>query len=199
MDQTDEHLMRRLSRGDESALGELMKRWQGPVWCFIDRMCGALGCTDDVHQDLWMRLFLYRRQYRPLMLFRSYLFAIAVNCCRTAMARGRSRRDLIRNFDGDIEQLPGPPDPPAIEALIAGETHALLHRAIAALPQAQRSVVLLYLLFDTSYSRIAEVLGKSPTTVRSHMHHALAKLRARLRWTTQDAESKVNHERQLDR
>ena len=67
MDQhvSDERIMERLARGDESALGELMKRWAGAITCFIDRMCGSLHATDDIHQEVWTRIFLYRKRYKP--------------------------------------------------------------------------------------------------------------------------------------
>ena len=199
MDQhdSDERIMAQLALGDESALGELMSRWGGPIRCFINRMCGSLHATDDIHQEIWTRVFVYRRRYKPAMPFRGYLFKVALNCCRTAMRRGSIGRSMTTSLDEGIDRMPAGDDPPAIDVMIENETKAMLHRAISFLPERQRAVVLLYVLFDMNYNRIAEVMGKSAGTVRSNMHHALKKLRTTLNRITQDSESQVDHERQI--
>jgi len=193
--ESDERVMRCLGRGQDAALGELMSRWQAPLWCFIDRMAAGLGATDDMYQEVWTRVFLYRRRYRPEMPFRPYLFTIAVNCCRRALRhRRRPGEGLAR-----LEDAPpaADPDPAPLDKLIAAERHGRLHRAIRRLPQMQRSVVLLYLLFDSDYAEIARVLGRRRGTVRSHMHHALIALRRTLTRISVPAEGKVDHERQV--
>ena len=193
--ESDERVMQRLAAGDESALDELMRRWEGPIWCFIDRMCGRLGSTDDVYQEAWTRVFLYRGRYKPIMQFRPYLFAIAMNCCRTALSRGRASRRFAAPL-ADAPDPPTAPDPPPIDAAAASEQSELLHLAIARLPEAQRAVVLLHLLFDSDYNHIASVLKRSAGTVRSNMHHALRNLRAYLtRVSVNEPESQVDHER----
>jgi len=196
--ESDEHVMLRLAGGEEAAIGELMRRWEGPIWYLIDRMCGKLGVSDDVYQEVWTRLFLHRRRYNPNLQFRPYLFAIAANCCRSALWRGRADRRFVTPLE-DSPDAPSASDPPPIDAVIAREQGELLHEAVARLPLMQRTVVLLYLVFDTSYERIARVLGRSPVTVRSHMHHALKNLRATLtKVALKSPESQVDHERLAD-
>ena len=175
---SDERVMECLARGADDALGELVSRWEGPLWCFIDRMCGQPDVTDDVYQEVWTRIFLYRGRYDPARPFRAYLFAIAVNCCRRALKQRRWRDEIFTRLDA--APPPVATDPPPAERLAAGEQRRALHRAIARLPEMQRAVVLLYLLYSADYGRIAEALGKRPGTIRSHMHHALAALRTTL-------------------
>lgn len=196
MDQhvSDERVMLQLAAGVDSSLGELMQRWGGPIWCFIDRMYGWLHCTDDIYQEVWTRVYLYRRRFKPAHPFGPYLFRIAANCSRDAMSRYRTRRMSQDPIDetSPVSRCPAPD-----EALIADEQSALLHRAIAQLPVAQRSVVLLYLVFSTDYGQIAAVIGRTPGTIRSHMHYALRNLRGILDRTTIESEAQVNDERLL--
>ncbi len=187
--------MLQLAAGVDSSLGELMHRWEGPIWCFIDRMCGWLHSTDDIYQEVWTRVYLYRHRFKPAHPFGPYLFRIAANCSRDAMSRFHKKG----MSQGPID------DPPPVgrsaapdEAIIADEQSALLHRAIARLPVAQRSVVLLYLVFSTDYGQIAAVLGRAPGTVRSHMHYALRSLRGILGRTTIESEAQVNDEKLLN-
>ena len=192
-DATDEHLMLRLLSGDDSALATLMGRWEAACWCFIDRMCGRLGCTEDIYQDVWTRLYVYRSRYDPGRPFRSYLFAIAANCSRRALSKARRQRvfALTLGDDPPIAAL----GPQAAADADAAEQTAVLHRAIESLPDRQRATVLLYLLFSTDYARVAEVLGCSVGTVRSNMHHALGKLRGLLNRAAVATEAQVDHGR----
>ena len=189
-DGSDRQIMLALAGGSDAAFAELMRRWEAPVWCFIDRMCGRLDCTDDIYQEVWTRVYLYRTRFDRAQRFRPYLFTITANCCRAALARFKRRRFFEVGLDDaapPVDDCPGPPD-----VLIAGRAREQLRRAVARLPGAQRSVVLLYLLFSTDYGEIARALGKSPGTVRSHMHHALKKLRAILGRITVEPESQVD-------
>ena len=84
--ESDESVMRRLKAGQPSgqkALDELVRRWSGPLKCFIQRMCGPASPADDIHQEVWTRVFTYRKSFDPARNFRSYLFSIAANACRT--------------------------------------------------------------------------------------------------------------------
>ncbi|MHC4717159.1 MAG: RNA polymerase sigma factor [Planctomycetota bacterium] len=190
--ESDERLMGRLTGGEGEALAELVNRYQGPLWCFIDRMCSALGVTDDVYQEVWTRIYIYRKGFKPDGNFRRYLFTVAVNCCRTALKRRRWRL-----LDFNTVDEPADPDPPPAERLMADEDRRALHRAIDDLPRRQRSVVLLYLLYSTDYERIATVLDARAATVRSHMSRALRRLRGNLSRIPMNRESQVDHERSV--
>jgi len=61
--------------------------------------------------------------------------------------------------------------------VIATETAALLAQAVQQLPPQQRAVVVLRIWEGLSYGEIAQIVGRTEATVRSHMHHALANLR----------------------
>ena len=174
----DALLMNELAMGREAALGELMRRWEGPLRCFIERMCGSPNWTDEVWQDIWTRVYLYRRKYDTRRPFRPFLFTVALNACRSA--RGRWKGYWSGKVGGDsLDQWPADGPDPA-DALASAEEAGQLHEAIHRLPEMQRAVVLLYLLCDSDYGRIAQVLGRSPGTIRSQMHNALRNLRSRL-------------------
>jgi RNA polymerase sigma factor (sigma-70 family) len=87
-------------------------------------------------------------------------------------------------------------DPPVIDSVIAREQSALLHQGIARLPECQRAVVLLYVLYDKDYARIAQAVNRTVETVRGNMHQALKNLRRILHGMQQDVEGQVDCERQ---
>jgi len=51
-----------------------------------------------------------------------------------------------------------------------------LHRAVAALPRAQRAAVALFYLEDRPVAEVAELMGCSAATVKVHLHRARARL-----------------------
>jgi RNA polymerase sigma-70 factor (ECF subfamily) len=166
--------------GQNDALTILIDRWRHRVWTFIDRMCGFLGRTDDIFQEIWMRIYLYRKKYDPTRSFKSYLFTIVVNCCRTNMAKYRPKFAArpawcLPNDSKEPDSLSNEPEP--LDALIDNEQHLHVRQAIDRLPEKQRTVVLLYLLYDSDYSMISEALSLRKGTVRSHMSLALKHLR----------------------
>ncbi len=185
----DELLMNELAMGRSSALDELIKRWDVRLRCFVERMCGSPRCVDDICQEVWTRLYLYRRRYDPTRPFSPFLFTIALNCTRTARRRDNSWSnqwdDSARKTNAGYAMPADGTD--SLAGLIAAEQVTRLHTAIARLPDMQRAVVLLYLLCDTDYRRIADIIGRGEGTVRSHMHHALSALRSYLEKPSQPA------------
>ena len=191
---TDEHIMQTLAKGDQSALAELMRRWQAAIWCFVDRMVNSPELTDDICQNVWTRLYLYRKSYRSSRPFKAYLFTIATNCCRSAFARRESHM-LFSSYAESPGVDPPANDPPPLEALIFSEEVGALRGALGRLPLAERAVVLLYLLYSNDYQKIGSVLDRSTSTVRSHMHHAIRRLRRILTKISLASDRQVDHER----
>ena len=194
----DAQLMSLVAGGRDDAFATLIDRWRPRVWMFIDRMCGRLGRNDDIFQDVWMRIYLYRKSYDPGRTFKSYLFTVVVNCCRTNLAK----------YFPEPATHPAPPhstgpdsishEPEPLDALIDHEQHRHVRQAVDRLPEKQRTVVLLYLLYDSNYSMIAEALSLRKGTVRSHMSLALKNLRRLLVRTSPTTEplpkGQVSHE-----
>jgi RNA polymerase sigma-70 factor, ECF subfamily len=171
----DAKLMGLVAGGQNDALTVLIDRWRHRIWTFIDHMCGYLGRTDDIFQDIWMRIYLYRKKYDPTKSFKSYLFAVAVNCCRTNMAK---------HIPPHCLQIAEPQPPSSqidpLDAMINSEQQQHVRVAINRLPEKQRTVVLMYLLYDSDYQMIADALELRNGTVRSHMSLALKSLRRSL-------------------
>ena len=167
----DEFLMARVARGEAELLERLLRRHASPLLTFIRRMVGDRHRSEELFQEVFLAVWDRRRQYQYPRPFKPWLYAIALNKCRAAF---RSRPPPQQSLDGVGLAAPGPPPP---EALIAGETAALVSRAVTLLPPQQRAVVVLRIWEGLPYDRIAEIVGRTESTVRAHMHHGLAALR----------------------
>ncbi|MBX7104142.1 MAG: sigma-70 family RNA polymerase sigma factor [Gemmataceae bacterium] len=169
----DELLMAQVAGGRGESLAPLVGRYAGPLVTFLHRMTGDRHRAEDLFQDTFLAVWRKRGTYRWPRPFKPWLYAIAMNTARAAFRSAKPMLDLPA-------ELPTPPaDGPPLAA-VASETSARIARVIDNLPTAQRAVVALRVGEGLSYSAIAEAVGITEATVRSHMSHALAVLRERL-------------------
>jgi len=160
---TDEELIVTLASGDGRALEELCRRWEHPLYQFIARHTGGRD-VEDLYQETWLRVVRAARRFERGRRFSTWLFQIAVNLCRD----WRRRPPLE------------PVDPAAADARAGAPaaTDAALdaRRLLAALPEAQRSAVILRYYHDLPEEEVAAILGCPRGTVKSRLHHAMRRL-----------------------
>ena len=168
---SDAELMGAVATGDGAALGELMTRWERPLHAFLFRWTGGRD-VEDLYQETWLRVVRAAKRFDTRRRFSTWLFQIAVNLCH----------------DWHRHRPPEPVDPADVPAGATGvetiEAAIDARRLIAALPEAQRSVVLLRYYHDLGEEEIAEILGCPRGTVKSRLHHAMARLVALARGKT---------------
>ncbi|HTL30189.1 MAG TPA: RNA polymerase sigma factor [Tepidisphaeraceae bacterium] len=172
----DEWLMAQVADGRAEKLETLIRRYGTLLLTFIWHMVGDRQRSEDIFQDVFLAVWMKRRQYRFPRPFKPWLYQIAINRCR-ALFRPRAIRLIVaRGEDPPFEEaLAGSPSPP--DTAIAMESATLVQVAVAQLPPRQRLVVVMRLWNDFSYAQIAQMLGIREATVRSTMHDALASLR----------------------
>jgi RNA polymerase sigma-70 factor (ECF subfamily) len=177
-DVPNEALMAQVAQGQPHALELLVRRHADGLLTFIRRMVLDHHRSEELFQDVFLTVWAKRHLYEAPRPFKPWLYAIALNKCR-AFFRSRAPNTLSLNGDGS-STLAAPLDgsPPA--RVIADETDRQVLDAVHALPPQQRAVVLLRVWDDLPYASIAEVVGCTEGTVRSHMHHGLLALRRAL-------------------
>ena len=183
--QPDETLMGQVVLGSRDSLAPLVRRYAGPLLTYIRRMVGDEHRSEELFQDVFLAVWTKRATYQPLRPFRPWLYAIATNQCRANFRRQNSTladEAAVSHAESN--------DPSPAEAVASDETARIVENAVAELPQQQRSVVALRVWNGMSYAEIAQSLGLTEATVRSHMHHALAALKRmlspRLKMETQE-------------
>ena len=174
-EERDDSLMAQVASGRPELLERLVRRHASPLLTFIVRMVGDRHRGEELFQEVFLAVWRKRGQYQFPRPFKPWLYRIAVNRCRAAF-RGRAWTTFdFRPEDGPPH--PAAPDPSPADKAVATETAALVAAAVTRLPPQQRVVVVLRVWDGLSYAQIAEVLGRTEATVRSHMHHGLIALR----------------------
>ena len=184
----DASLMLRVKRGDRAAFEELVARYQQPVLSFIYRTLPDATEAEDLAQGTFVQVWKSAARYEPSAKFSTWLFTIARNLCLNEFRR-RSRHPAV-SLDAPAHADSDEPRGHSIEdkrvsaapdTLLRGELEAKVAEAVAALPENQRTALLLWQRDEMGYDDIAEVLGCSLSAVKSLIHRARETLKARLK------------------
>ena len=89
---TDAELVRRVLGGDTPAYALLVNRYRERYVRYAAHMLGRREDAEEVVQDTFVRAYRALARYEEREQFRSWLFRILVNRCRTAGGRARRRR-----------------------------------------------------------------------------------------------------------
>lgn len=185
---SDAALMLRVKRGDRAAFEELVSKFQQPVLNFVYRALPDAAEAEDLAQGVFVQVWKSAARYEPSAKFSTWLFTIARNLCLNEFRR--RARHPADSLDAPVHAETEEPRGHGIEdrreiaapdALLRGELEAKVTEAIAALPENQRTALLLWQHDELAYEDIAEVIGCSVSAVKSLIHRARETMKARLK------------------
>ena len=183
----DAQLMLRVKRGDREAFVELVNRYKQPVLNLVTRTLRDATEAEDLAQAVFVQVWKSAGRYQASAKFSTWLFTIARNSCLNELRR-RARHPAepldAPHPEHEGESLHQPPDvqtatPP--DALLHGELERKIEEALAALPENQRTAILLCRQDELSYDEIAAVLGCSLSATKSLIFRGREALNQRLK------------------
>lgn len=161
--------------GDREAFGQLVQRYQNDVYHLARRMLHDAEEARDVAQDAFVRAYTHLDQFRLGEPFRPWLMRIATNLTLDRLRQAKNQTLPL------YDTLPAnaPADDPEAAAVSRDELQAL-RRALAALPEEYRLLVVLAHLQHRSYQEIMEMTGLSLTLVKNRLYRARLMLKEAL-------------------
>lgn len=174
---TDDELMQRFIRGDETAFEELVLRYKNSLYQYIMVMTGDEGAAGDLFQEVFISVYKHADKYRAEGKFKAWLFRAA----RNRVLNFFRDRDKLFSLDQTDEEgneplheiIPSGEELP-LEALERAALGEEIRRASLKLPPKQREIV--YLRQYMSFKEIAEALGLPLGTVLADGYRAVKKL-----------------------
>jgi RNA polymerase sigma-70 factor (ECF subfamily) len=179
---TDEELVARSIRGDAESFNQLILRWERPIYALAYRTIGREEDARDVCQETFLRAFRALPGFRGQAKFSSWLYRIALNLCRDWMRRERRAAIVQPPEDVDLLELAAAAEPSeSIEDLVARKdlTRAV-ERAMARLPEEQRTAIVLKEYHGLTFQEIADLVGCPLSTVKTRLYQGLSVLRREL-------------------
>jgi RNA polymerase sigma-70 factor, ECF subfamily len=169
----DEDLMTAVGRGDEDAFGQIVQRYEGPVWRVAARYSGDAAEAKDIAQCVFMKLFESARRYEKTAKFRTYLFRIVNTTC---IDHVRKKRPAAVGDPPEV--LDGSPSPS--DAMVIRERNRTLRTAINGLPLRQRSAIVLRYDAELPVRDVAEILKLSEKAAERLLARARTSLQTKL-------------------
>jgi RNA polymerase sigma-70 factor (ECF subfamily) len=169
---SDQSLMLAVREGDVEKLGILFERHHGQLFNFLLRLTGNRHLSEDLVQEVFVRLLKYRHTYRGKSQFTTWMFQIARNA-RIDHFR-RSPREEVGMEDEIREHVSLLPTP-SEQAEHEEETRIMLD-ALARLPEEKREVLLLRGFQGLKFEEIAEILKCSVNTIKGRTFRAIRDL-----------------------
>ena len=165
-----------LVNGQKAMFEELVQRYEQRLFGFICRLTANEADAADLFQETFLKVYAKAPNFRGEGSFRSWLYAIAANLCRSHAAK-RARLAVTDPADLPDRANGGPLPSSSLASEAIGRRIAA---AVADLPSEQREVFVLKAYEEMSYPEIAAMLGRPVGTVKSQMRYALEKMRVLL-------------------
>lgn len=166
---SDEHIMQLVSNGDVAQSAILFERYHVNMYNYFRKMNHSNSISEDLSQEVFVRMIKYRTSYNSQYKFKSWLYRIASNV----------RMDYYRNqkIVFDSREIPEiiTTDENIIDKQI--EDSRKLQTAINSLKEEQREILVLSKLQKIKYSEIAKIKNTSESNVKTIVHRSIHKLR----------------------
>jgi RNA polymerase sigma-70 factor (ECF subfamily) len=180
MGRTDEELVEACQAGEASAFDVLVARWEDRIRGAAFRFLGSEEEARDVAQEAFLKAYRSLAGFKREARFSSWLYQIATNLCRDRLRRRKTRatvslEELEQTGPVMVETRPG-----AHDRLLQMDLARTVRRAVEALPDEQREVVILKEYQDLTFLEIAQALEVPVSTVKTRLYRGLGQLRLRL-------------------
>ena len=179
----DAQLMLRVREGDDTSFALLLERHRGPVVHFLYRMVQNQPVSEELAQEVFLRVYRGRARYEPTAKFTTWLFRIATHLALNWLRDGRKEKgqeSLSDDFREGLERQVADRQPNVEQELLYQVRLQEVRGAIEELPPKQRAAVIMHKYEGLEYSQIAKALGSSESAVKSLLFRAYETLRARL-------------------
>ena len=175
--QTEASLLARAQAGDVGAFEQLSSAYADRLFMLLLRLLGDRGEAEDVAQEGMLRAWQGISRFRGQSSYFTWLYRIAVNEANRALEK-RARRPAGVPLGADELQLPAPAAADPAQQAENSELRRALAKALAELPPALRTAIVLRDVEGLSTQEAAEVTALGQAAFKSRLHQARLRVRA---------------------
>jgi len=155
---------------------ELVRRYQTPLFAMCRRYLSVESDAEDATQEVFMKVFHSLPSFEQRSTFKTWLFSIAINHCKTILSNNKRQRERYINDETSTisatdEYIDG-------EVLLESEDEQnCVQRVIAKMKASERDLILLRFTSELSLEDIAGVLGKQLSATKMSFYRTLEKFK----------------------
>lgn len=179
----DAQLMLRVREGDDTSFALLLERHRKPVVHFLYRMVQNQATSEELAQEVFLRVYRSRETYEPAAKFTTWLFRIATHLALNNLRDGKKEKgheSLDEELPGGVTRQVEDRQPTVEQRMVNQARREEVRNAINLLPPKQRAAVLMHKYEELEYAQIAGALGCSESALKSLLFRAYETLRSRL-------------------
>jgi RNA polymerase sigma-70 factor (ECF subfamily) len=182
MASSDEELVTLSQGGDLDSFNQLVLRWERPIYALAYRVIGREEDARDVAQETFLRAFRALKGFKGQAKFSSWLYRITLNLCRDWIRREKRTPIAVAPEGVDLVELAGEATPSeSMEELVARrQLGRAVSKAMALLPEEQRTAIILKEYHGLTFQEIAELLDCPLSTVKTRLYQGLSVVRKQL-------------------
>ena len=183
----DAEVMLRVKAGDDDAFGYLVQKYRRAMVGFMFRSTRTQAAAEDLAQEVFLRVYRSRESYEASAKFTTWLYRIATNLAiNHARDTKNERPENTVSVDAKDEETGKGFDIAdgslsAEQNLVRRERLMTIRARVLALPEKQRTAVLMHKYQGMDYKQIAEVLRLSESATKSLLFRAYETLREQLK------------------
>lgn len=177
---SDESLMLRYQQGDQAAFEALYSKYKDVLYRYFLKHCSDRSQSEELYQEVWIKLINSAARYQPKAKFKTYLFTIAHNTLVDFYRKAKPTQtvefeeaEINEDFAHNSATLAMPEDEFTMK-----QKAKLLMQTLEELPADQKEAAILHFEEDMSVQEIAEVTQVKTETAKSRLRYAKNKLKA---------------------
>src|SRR6266849_1114542 len=166
----DIELVERYFAGDTTAFDEIMIRYERQIYRVCYRFVENRDDALDLAQDVFVKAFEHLATFRRESRLKTWLYRIAINHCLNHVKKHVQEFVEVTEYTGSIR-------PSVQHQLEHEEQREHFRRLVKRLPPKQKAILELRINEQLSYEEIAQISGRSVSTIKASVFFALEKLR----------------------
>ncbi|GGC15742.1 MULTISPECIES: RNA polymerase sigma factor [Dyadobacter] len=172
--EVDADLLHGLREGDEAAFAAIYQLCAPALYRRLLRLLKDVAITEEILQDVFLKLWEHRRRIEPARGFRTYLYRMADNRAIDAFRKISRDKNLQQElWASDIGSYVQED-----ELFNTKDDYQLVADAIDQLSPKRRQVLILCKLEDKSYREVADLMGISVSTVSNQLVKAIKEIKS---------------------
>lgn len=168
---TDNVIMEHVQDGQIEKTAILFERHYVRMYNFFLRLTGSTSTSEDLVQEVFLRILKYRSTYQGQGKFLVWMYQIARNVHIDFLRKQKSAFTLDEQFEEPDANVPSPG-----QSYEQKQDAALVQEALCRLPLKKREVLILSRYQNMKYKDIAQLFGCHIGTVKAQVHRAVKEL-----------------------
>ncbi len=177
---SDESLMLQYQQGEQAAFETLYRRYKDVLYRYFLKHCSNQQQSEELYQEVWIKLINSTARYKPKAKFKTYLFTIAHNTLVDFYRKAKPAQtvefedaEITEDLTNDPTALAMPED----EFTLKQKANQFM-QALDNLPADQKEAAVLHFEQEMSVQEIAEITQVKTETAKSRLRYAKNKLKA---------------------